>query len=157
MSARGAARAGIALALACGCAGPRSPRASAPIAADLLCAARAPSAVPGDGAATPTASCAAALAPRLEALRRGISERWLPPSHYQPGEVAQVQLQFELGADGRPAETCVLGGTGDAEARAALQALAKYSSEGPLSEAERCVLGQPLISTFSSEVAAPAR
>lgn len=141
--------ASCALALACA---PRAPRDSVPIAPELMCAAREP----GPEPPPPPPSCAAALAPRLDALKRGIASQWLPPS-YREGELAQVQLQFELDADGHPTHICVLGGTGDAEARAALKALASFAPEAPLSAAEQCALGQPLVSTFSSELDAPPR
>ena len=146
----------IAWAAACALAGacaPRAPRDSQPIAPELMCAARVPSAA---RPAPPPASCAATLAARLDALKREITSHWLPPS-YREGELAQVQLQFELDAEGHAIHVCVLGGTGDAEARAALQALASYAPRTPLSGAEQCALGQPLVSTFSSETDTPRR
>jgi len=149
VSARRGALAASLLAI-CGvfaCA-PNAPRESQPIAPELLCTSRGASAEPVRS--PPTESCAAAVAPRLASLKRDLGARWLPPS-YRPGEVAQVQLQFELDADARPIRICVLGGTGDAEARAALRALASYAPAAPLTDAERCALGQPLVSTFSSE------
>jgi len=143
----------VACGLASACA-PRAPRDSQPIGPELMCSARAKSAEPA--LPPPPATCGAALAPRLAALKRDLTSRWLPPS-YREGELAQVQLQFELDAGGRPIRICVLGGTGDAEARAALQALASYAPLTPLSAPEQCALGQPLVSTFSSELDTPRR
>lgn len=137
----------IALALlATACAGPQPARApqGKPIARELLCAEREKSrsrGTPGD-----LARCGAAVAPRIEAMKRAVLDAWAP----QSGR-GFVQIQFELDANGRPVNVCVLGGTGDAEARSALAAIERYESPGPLSSEEACVLGDPLVASLITD------
>jgi len=143
------ALAGLGLLLAPACNGTLPPGAahSPPIAAELLCAEREdpPSkrGTPGD-----LARCGAAVAPRIEAMKRTVLDRWLTPT---PRTSSFVQVQFELDSNGRPIHVCVLGGTGDAEARSALAALAAYESPGPLSDEEQCVLGDPLVASLITD------
>jgi hypothetical protein len=140
--------AGLAL-LAAACSGPlpENTPLGKPIAAELLCAERDDErekrGTPGD-----LARCGAAVAPRIEAMKREVLDGWLTPN-------AQgfVQIQFELDASGQPVNVCVLGGTGDAEARGALVAIARYQSPGPLTSEEQCVLGDPLIASLIANAA----
>jgi hypothetical protein len=136
--------------LAAACVGPapaNGPHAS-PIARELLCGERgdpkSQRGTPGD-----LARCGAAVAPRIEAMKRAVLDTWTPP--LDPSGSSFVQIQFELDASGRPVNVCVLGGTGDAEARSALAALASYQSPGPLSSEEQCVLGDPLVASLITE------
>jgi hypothetical protein len=116
-----------------------------PIARELLCSEhdgeREQRGTPGD-----LARCGAAVAPRIEAMKRAVLDGWLTPSSR-----GFVQIQFELDANGQPVNVCVLGGTGDDEARSALAALARYESPGPLSAEEQCVLGDPLIASLITD------
>ena len=135
-----------AAALLAACAGPlpAAPHGK-PIARELLCAEREESrderGTPGD-----LARCGAAVAPRIEAMKRAVLDGWLTPSNR-----GFVQIQFELDADGRPVNVCVLGGTGDAEAHSALAAIARYESPGPLTAEEQCVLGDPLVASLITD------
>jgi hypothetical protein len=136
--------------LAAACAGPvpaSGPR-GAPITADLLCSQRAERpkrhGTPGD-----LARCGAAVAPRIEEMKRAVLDTWTPPLDKYGSSF--VQIQFELDAAGLPVDVCVLGGTGDAEARSALAALARYASPGPLTGEEACVLGDPLVASLITE------
>ncbi len=115
-----------------------------PIAAELLCRERE-GPQPKRGKPGDLARCGAAVAPRIEAMKRAVLDRWLAPA---PRTSSFVQVQFELDANGLPIHVCVLGGTGDAEARSALAAIASYESPGPLSEEEQCVLGDPLVASL---------
>ena len=136
--------------LAVACAGP--PPSSAPlgepIAADLLCSQRhsaaQPAGKPGD-----IARCGAAVAPRIEAMKRAVVDTLQRP--LDPYRSSFVQIQFELDSAGQPVNVCVLGGTGDTEARAALDAIAQYQSPGPLTSEEGCVLGDPLVASLITE------
>jgi hypothetical protein len=147
---RSAGLAGLGL-LAAACAGPlpaAGPQGK-PIARELLCAEREKPrelrGTPGD-----LARCGAAVAPRIEAMKRAVLDGWLTQSSR-----AFVQIQFELDANGRPVNVCVLGGTGDAEARGALAALARYESPGPLTSEEQCVLGDALVASLITDGIAP--
>lgn len=141
-------RRGVALALvAAACTGPLPASApkGMPIARELLCGERTddrpPRGTPGD-----LARCGAAVAPRIEAMKRAVLDGWLTASAR-----GFVQIQFELDASGLPVNVCVLGGTGDAEARSALEAIARYESPGPLTLEEQCVLGDPLIASLITD------
>jgi hypothetical protein len=140
---------GIALALL-SCAGP-VPRGK-PIAADLLCSgdARRPERRLG---AADLARCGAAVAPRIEAMKRAVLDTWVPRA--QRGGSSFVQIQFSLDASGAPVGVCVLGGTGDEEARSALAAIARYQSPSPLSEEEQCIVGEPLVASLITEGLTP--
>ncbi len=143
-------RAAALVLLAAACAGPLPANGplAAPIAHDLLCAEREPShqrrGTPGD-----LARCGAAVAPRIEAMKREVLDTWKPPLDRFGSSF--VQIQFELDASGRPVNVCVLGGTGDAEARSALAALAHYQGPGPLSSEEQCALGDLLVASLITE------
>ena len=128
------------------CAAPSPARNADPIPRELLCSSEVASASPG---ISDPAACRAATQKRLERIQRTVLKRWDLTRDSKPHSI--VQLQFNLDADGRPQRACVLGGTGASEARAALAALATYRPRNPLSAAERCVLGQPLVSTFTTE------
>jgi hypothetical protein len=149
-------RASALVLLAAACAGPlpaTAPRGK-PIARELLCSAhdedRPKHGTPGD-----IARCGAAVAPRIEAMKRAVLDSWFIPDAHGS---CFVQIQFELDADGRPSDVCVLGGTGDAEARSALEAIARYVSPGPLTDEEQCVLGDPLVASLISDgLPRPAR
>ncbi len=136
--------------LGVGCAGPLPAAAphGAPIAADLLCSQRAERpqrhGTPGD-----LARCGAAVAPRIEDMKRAVLDTWAPPLDKYGSSF--VQIEFELNAAGQPVNVCVLGGTGDAEARSALAALARYTSPGPLTAEEACVLGDALVASLITE------
>ncbi|HEY8123714.1 MAG TPA: hypothetical protein VII78_20515 [Myxococcota bacterium] len=134
------------LLLAVACAGPLPAKGppGEPIAADLLCSER--TAQPArHGKAGDLARCGAAVAPRIEAMKRAVLDAWLPTD---PLRSSFVQIQFELDSAGLPVQVCVLGGTGDGEARSALEALARYQSPGPLSSEEQCALGDPLVASL---------
>jgi hypothetical protein len=133
------------LALAAACAGPLPAPQGEPIARELLCTEQAPEREPR-GTAGDLARCGAAVAPRVEAMKREVLDAWLTPQSR-----GFVQIQFELGADGQPVNVCVLGGTGDREARSALDALARYRSPGPLTSEEQCVLGDPLVASLITD------
>lgn len=136
--------------LASACAGPipvNGPHGNS-IARELLCTEREPTherrGTPGD-----LARCGAAVAPRIEAMKRAVLDTWKPP--LDPFGSSFVQIQFELDAAGRPVNVCVLGGTGDAEARSALEALTQYQSAGPLTSEEQCALGDLLVASLITE------
>ena len=135
---------GIAL-LALACASvPPAPRKD-PIPAAMLCSAQA------EAAASTTEdkeACTAAIQERLSAMQRSVLERWTFPG--DTALTSMVQVQFTLDAEGRPRDVCVLGGTGGREAREALAALAKFEPRAPLDAAERCALGEPFVSTFTT-------
>ncbi len=136
---------GLALiSLACAASSP-APIAD-PIPRELLCPREAAEASP---TISDPAACLAATQKRLERIQRTVLERWDLTPDSKPHSI--VQLQFNLDAEGRPQSACVLGGTGASEARAALAALATYQPRKPLSARERCALGQPLVSTFTTE------
>jgi hypothetical protein len=141
--------AAVALATAA-CAGPlpASGPHSTPIARELLCTERDEER-PKRGTPGDIARCGAAVAPRIEAMKKVVLDRWLSPS-----ASGFVQIQFELDASGRPVNVCVLGGTGDSEARSALDAIARYESPGPLSSEEQCALGDALIASLIANAAA---
>jgi hypothetical protein len=133
--------------LAAACAGPlpaNAPHAK-PIARELLCAERGEPR-PKRGTPGDLARCGAAVAPRIEAMKRAVLDSWLSPDAR-----GFVQIQFEIDASGKPVNVCVLGGTGDAEARSALTALASYESPGPLTSEEQCVLGDPLVASLITD------
>ena len=132
--------------VAAACAGPHPASAphGAPIARELLCAERTEER-PKRGTPGDLARCGAAVAPRIEDMKRAVLDSWLAPSARGS---SFVQIQFELDTAGRPVNVCVLGGTGDAEARSALDAIARYQSLGPLTSEEQCVLGDPLVASL---------
>jgi hypothetical protein len=143
-------RAAALVLLGAACAGPipaNGPH-SAPIARELLCAER-DDPKPHRGTPGDLARCGAAVAPRIEAMKRLVLDTWKPP--LDPFGSSFVQIQFELDASGRPVNVCVLGGTGDAEARSALEALAHYRSPGPLTSEEACALGDLLVASLITE------
>jgi len=135
--------------VAAACTGPQPASAphGAPIARELLCAERAEER-PRRGTPGDLARCGAAVAPRIENMKRAVLDRWLAAS--ARGR-AFVQIEFELDTSGRPVNVCVLGGTGDAEARSALDAIAGYEGSGPLTSEEQCVLGDPLLASLISD------
>ena len=136
--------------LATACTGPAPAKhpLSAPIARALLCSEQR-DAKPRRGTPGDIARCGAAVAPRIEAMKRAVLDAWIPPLDGHSSSF--VQIQFELDADGRPVQVCVLGGTGDAEARTALEAIARYQSPGPLTSEEQCALGDPLVASLIRE------
>jgi hypothetical protein len=137
--------------VAAACAGPHpasGPHAT-PIARDLLCGERDEE-HPKRGTAGDLARCGAAVAPRIEDMKRAVLDSWLTPNAHGS---SFVQIQFELDSSGRPVNVCVLGGTGDSEARSALDAIARYQSPGPLTTEEQCVLGDPLVASLITDAA----
>jgi hypothetical protein len=136
--------------VAIACAGPPPAKApqSAPIAADLLCSEIAEH-PPSRGKPGDLARCGAAVAPRIEAMKRDVLDRWSPPLDSYGSSF--VQIRFELDGAGQPVNVCVLGGTGDAEARSAMAAIAGYRSPGALTSEEQCVLGDPLVASLITE------
>ncbi len=133
----------VLLALACASA-PPAPRGNA-IPAAMLCTAQAAAAAP---TIANNSACAAVIQERLSAMQRSVLKRWAFPG--DTSSTSMVQVQFTLNAEGRPRDVCVLGGTGVREAREALSALAKFEPRAPLDEAERCALGEPFVSTFTT-------
>ena len=132
------------LALACASVPPAPPRN--PIPAAMLCSAQAAAASPTEN----NSACAAAIRKRLSAMQRSVLKRWTAVGDTTWTTPSMVQVQFTLDAEGRPRDVCVLGGTGAHEAREALAALAKFEPRAPLEAAERCALGEPLVSTFTT-------
>jgi hypothetical protein len=137
--------------VAAACTGPRPAIAphAAPIARELLCGARDEER-PKRGTPGDLARCGAAVAPRIEDMKKAVLDGWLAPGARGS---SFVQIQFELDSSGRPVNVCVLGGTGDSEARSALDAIARYQSPGPLTSEEQCVLGDPLIASLITDAA----